>query len=130
MDVRVAVESFLWISYSSGDTVLKCPSFGSVWAMFKTSWLSVWNFTCTDIWWYYISRPWLFCLCQGSKVNVRVAVESFLWVSYSSCNTVLKSLSFRSVWAMFKTCWLSIRNFTGTNVWWYNVGWPWFFYLV
>jgi len=127
VNITNAVVSWFWVSNGSSNTILESLSFWSIWTVLKVSWSGVSNFTSTNIWWDDVLWPWFLLLRKRSIIKITDAVESRFWVSYSSCNTILKGLSLWSIWAMFKSSWCAISNFTSTNVWWDNVLWPWFF---
>jgi hypothetical protein len=132
-----AVVSGFWESNSSNDTVLKGLSFWSVWAVFEgtSGWISrsSWNW---DVSWDYVCWPW--SLSEGSWscvkwisswsgcVGVWDAVVSGFWESNSSNDTVLKGLSFWSVWAVFEgtSGWIS-RSSWNWDVSWDYICWPW-----
>ena len=126
--IWVAVESFIWEWNSFNDSSSKGFSFWSVWAVFKTSWgdgsSSNWNVWCDDV-----LRPWSSNLTEGiwpwgtglSWIDIWDAVSTLSWPCDWNGGTVSKSLSLWSVWAMFKTNWVSWTS----NVSWGNILWPW-----
>ena len=128
VDILLAVGTFSWEDDWLGDTVSESLSLWEVWAMFESIWIDVggsnWDVSWDDVLW-----PWSSNLTEGiwpwgtglSWIDIWDAISTLSWPCDWNGGTVSKSLSLRSIWAMFKTSWVGWTS----NVSWGNILWPW-----